>query len=164
MLLFFLGDDLYIVTKLPAYGNRPESVQKYIRQSLDALQLSYVDVYLVHTPFTFKEVEGEKFTFKDDGTVNTEPTDLIGVWKEMEKLVDQGLAKAIGISNYNIKQIKTILDNSRIKPKNLQLELQVYNQMPKLVEFCKQNDIVVTAYSSLGSPGATVFLEKLGGK
>lgn len=82
----------------------------------------------------------------------------------MEKLVDAGLTRAIGISNFNKKQIQKILDNSRIKPKNLQLELQIYNQMPKLVDFCKQNDIVVTAYSSLGSPGAITLMQKRGVK
>lgn len=76
-----VGEDLYIVTKLPAYGNRPESVQKYFKQSLDALQVSYVDMYLVHGPFTFREVEGTKFPMKEDGTADLEHTDLIGIWK-----------------------------------------------------------------------------------
>lgn len=70
---------MYIVTKLPSYGNRPESVQKYIKQSLEALQLSYVDMYLVHGPFTLREVKDTKFPIKSDGTADLEKTDLIAV-------------------------------------------------------------------------------------
>lgn len=82
----------------------------------------------------------------------------------MEKLVDQGLAKSIGLSNFNIQQIQRILDNSRIRPANLQVELHVYHQQKQLVEFCKKNNIVVTAYAPLGSPGLTVIMEQRGVK
>lgn len=80
----------------------------------------------------------------------------------MEKLVDQGLAKAIGLSNFNIKQIQRILDNARTPPANLQVELHVYHQQKELVEFCRQNNIVVTAYAPIGSPGFPVIMEKRG--
>lgn len=73
----------------------------------------------------------------------------------MEKLVDLGLVKSIGISNYNKTQIKRLLDNSRIKPTNLQIEHHAYLQQRDLVKFCKDNNIVVTAYSPLGAPGLT---------
>lgn len=80
----------------------------------------------------------------------------------MEKLQDEGLAKAIGLSNFNEKQIKRICDNSRIKPSNLQVELHVYFQQRPLVEFCTKRNITLTAYSPLGSRGVTSFIKKLG--
>lgn len=80
----------------------------------------------------------------------------------MEKLVDAGLAKAIGLSNFNLRQVKRIYDNARIKPKNLQIELHIYNRQKNLVEYCKQHDIVVTAWGPLGSPGAAAFFQRLG--
>lgn len=80
----------------------------------------------------------------------------------MEKLVDQGLAKSIGISNFNIKQIQRILDNARIRPANLQVELHIYHQQKELVQFCNANNIVVTAYAPIGSPGYPVVMEKRG--
>lgn len=80
----------------------------------------------------------------------------------MEKLQDEGLAKAIGLSNFNERQIKRICDNARIKPSNLQVELHVYFQQRPLVEFCKQRNITITAYSPLGSRGITSFMKKLG--
>jgi len=75
----------------------------------------------------------------------------------MEEQVDAGRAKAIGLSNFNEKQIQRILDNSRIKPANLQIELHVYFQQRPLVEFCKKNNITVVAYSPLGSKASMPF-------
>lgn len=71
----------------------------------------------------------------------------------MEEQVACGRAKAIGLSNFNIKQIQRVLDNCKIKPENLQVEHHLYLQQPELVEFCKENGIVVTAYSCLGAKG-----------
>lgn len=71
----------------------------------------------------------------------------------MEKQVDKGLTKAIGLSNFNVKQIQRILDNCRIKPENLQIELHLYLQQPEVLKFCKDNEIIVTAYSPLGTKG-----------
>lgn len=68
-------------------------------------------------------------------------------------MVELGLIKSIGISNFNQKQIQRILDNATIKPVVLQVELHIYLQQRELVDFCKANDIVVTAYSPLGSTG-----------
>lgn len=76
----------------------------------------------------------------------------------MEKQVTCGRTKAIGLSNFNIKQIQRVLDNCKIKPDNLQVENHLYLQQPELVEFCKSNGIVVTAYSCLGAKGGREVL------
>lgn len=76
------GEDIFIVTKLPPKGNRPEGVQKYIKKSLEALQLSYVDVYLIHTPFAFNDVEGEMFPKRTDGYADLDvTTNHVATWK-----------------------------------------------------------------------------------
>lgn len=79
------GEDLFIVTKLPPRGNRPEGVQKYIKLSLEALQLSYVDVYLIHTPFAFNEVEGQMFPVKDGKADLDLTTDHVATWKVLNQ-------------------------------------------------------------------------------
>lgn len=71
----------------------------------------------------------------------------------MEEQVDAGRTKSIGISNFNEKQIQRILDNARIPPSNLQIELHINLQQKSLVEYAKKNNIIVTSYSSLGTPG-----------
>lgn len=78
----------------------------------------------------------------------------------MEAQVDAGRAKAIGLSNFNIPQIERILKVARIPPANLQVELHLYFQQKELVEFCKKHDIVVCAYSPLGSRGSAKIVSK----
>lgn len=80
----------------------------------------------------------------------------------MEKFVDQGLIKAIGISNFNKKQVQNVIDHARIKPACLQIEMHVYLQQRELVEFCKNNNIAVVAYSPLGSRGISNIYKNSG--
>lgn len=80
----------------------------------------------------------------------------------MEEQVDAGRAKTIGVSNFNLKQTDRILKNSKIKPACLQIELHLSLQQKELVNFCQKNNVVVVAYSPLGSPGYNKFANKLG--
>lgn len=68
----------------------------------------------------------------------------------MEDQVVNGRAKSIGLSNFNIKQTQRILDNCKIRPESLQNENHLYFQSPEVVQFCKLNNIILIAYSSLG--------------
>lgn len=69
----------------------------------------------------------------------------------MEGLVQEGLVKNIGVSNFNIEQLQCILDNCEIKPVNNQIEMHPYLQNDELLEFCKKNDIIVSCYGPLGA-------------
>nr|XP_023013136.1 1,5-anhydro-D-fructose reductase-like isoform X1 [Leptinotarsa decemlineata] len=151
-------NEIFVTTKLPPNGMNPGRVATYLKRSLDALQLEYVDMYLIHTPFGFTEVEGELFRTLDDGSVDIDvSTDLVEIWKAMEKQYDLGLAKAIGISNFNKSQIERIIGHCRTIPHNLQTEHHIYLQQPELIEFCRKNNIVVTSYSSLGNRGLSAL-------
>ncbi|KAG5899518.1 hypothetical protein JTB14_008207 [Gonioctena quinquepunctata] len=149
-------EELFITTKLPNYGNRPKDVEKYLKLSLSKLNLSYVDLYLIHMPFSFHCDEAAFAPLvKEDGTFSLDVNnDIIGTWKEMEKQVESGLAKAIGLSNFNAEQLRRIHDSAEIKPTVLQVELHAYFQQKELRDTCKKLNIAVTAYSPLGSPGA----------
>lgn len=78
----------------------------------------------------------------------------------MEEQLRAGKTRSIGISNFNKSQIERILAKCSIPPQNLQIELHAYFQQKELVDFCKKNNILVTAYSPLGSPGLAKFLSK----
>ncbi|XP_043271577.1 probable Rho GTPase-activating protein CG5521 isoform X3 [Venturia canescens] len=154
-------EDLFVTTKLPHYGNRPSDVEKFIKLSLEKLGLDYLDMYLVHMPFAFVQ-DAESFApaINEDGSyVLDVDSDPVSVWKEMEKQVRNGLARSIGLSNFNEKQIQEVWDNADIKPSNLQVEMHAYHQQKKLRKFCKEHNIAVTAYSPLASPGAKAHFQ-----
>ncbi|KAK9861973.1 hypothetical protein WJX84_007934 [Apatococcus fuscideae] len=73
-------------------------------------------------------------------------------WAEMEKLVDEGLVAAIGISNFSVKKTKELLSYARIKPAANQVELHPYFRNSAISEYCKSQGIIITAYSPLGTP------------
>ncbi|XP_018579940.1 alcohol dehydrogenase [NADP(+)]-like [Anoplophora glabripennis] len=152
-------EDLFITTKLPMQAMHKDRVEKFIKTSLESLQLDYVDLYLIHGPIGTKYVEEGAPT---TANIETVETDHIAIWKKLEEQVDAGRTKAIGLSNFNIRQIDRVLKSARIKPSCLQVELNVYLQQRELVKFCQQNDIVVVAYAPLGSPGFNEFLAKTG--
>nr|XP_014276893.1 1,5-anhydro-D-fructose reductase [Halyomorpha halys] len=155
-------EDLFITTKLPNVGNRAEEVETFLKESLEYLQLDYVDLYLIHSPVGFVN-DGTILPRDESGTLLLDlDTDIIELWKGMEAQVDAGRAKNIGLSNFNINQIQRILDNCRIPPANLQVELHIYFQQNELVSFCKKNGITVCAYAPLGSPNLIQFNERIG--
>jgi aldehyde reductase len=156
-------EELFITTKLPLIAMQPNRVEEFLNKSLTALQLSYVDLYLVHCPIGLQYVsDTDLFPRKDGQLLLDNTTDLVGIWKAMEKQVDAGRAKAIGISNYNSEQIERTLKNARIQPANLQVECNVFFPQKPLREFCKKHNITVVAYAPFGSPGRKALYEKRG--
>lgn len=99
--------------------------------------------------------DGEELYPKDENNkVIFSNVDFVDTWRAMEDLVDAGLCLSIGLSNFNIVQIQRILNMARIPPCNLQIECHPYLNQQKLMDFCREHKIVITAYSSLGSPSS----------
>ncbi|CAH1959419.1 unnamed protein product [Acanthoscelides obtectus] len=155
-------DDLYIVTKLAVSGIHPDRVEMMLKKSLEDLRLKYLDLYLVHFPVGVNYVEGH--VVPPSSQMRLEHTDHVELWKKMEEQVDAGRTKAIGLSNFNIRQIERILKCCRIKPACLQIEIHAAMQQKELVDFCHKNGIVVVAYCPLGAPGYNDFLKSVGQK
>lgn len=83
-------------------------------------------------------------------------------FQSMEAQVDAGRTRSIGLSNFNSRQIARIVKAARIRPTNLQVELNVYFQQRELVAFCRALDITICAYAPLGSPGLATFSKARG--
>ncbi|XP_076318502.1 1,5-anhydro-D-fructose reductase-like isoform X2 [Tachypleus tridentatus] len=174
-------EDIFVVSKLPNGGHHRDKVLHYLQESLDDLQLSYVDLYLVHFPLSVVPTDGDaSFPRKDGKPVIDYEADLVDTWKGMEDAVDAGMTKAIGLSNFNSEQIKRIYENARIKPANLQskrvtsfphfmllpiftVECHAYFPQFKLFELCKELKITFTAYGPLGNPSLSRFLKETEG-
>ncbi|GFU03858.1 aldo-keto reductase family 1 member A1 [Nephila pilipes] len=151
-------EELFIASKLPLNGMQPDSVEYFFKLSLNALQLEYVDLYLIHFPVPSKRSDQDmEFLVFEDGHAVTDDIDLRETWKAMESLAENGLAKSIGLSNCNKKQIQRIYDSATIKPTVLQVECHAYLPQYELHEFCRKLNIAFTAYSPLGSPNHAEF-------
>ena len=153
-------EDLFVLSKLPQNGMTPEAVERFIRTSLSRLRLEYLDMYLIHFPTGTLNTgnDEEHYPLDKEGFLLQDlSTDLGQVWSAMEDCVFKGLVKGIGLSNFNKSQIQRIISNCRIVPANVQVEVNVLHQNTELIKFCSDNDIKVTAYAPLGSPGRFGF-------
>jgi len=144
-------EDLYVVSKLWNTEHEPKDVAPAFNRTLQDLGLEYLDLYLIHWPVAFASGKG-KFPTTEDGKVDYGYTPIEDTWKALEVLVQKGLTRAIGLSNFNSKQIDRIIKSGTIRPACLQIESHPYLTQDKLIKFCHSRDIQVVAYSPLGSP------------
>jgi alcohol dehydrogenase (NADP+) len=143
-------DDIFVTTKLWNSNHRPERVKPAFEASLEKLRISYLDLYLIHTPFAFQPGDEQDPRDKDGNVIYDRGVTLFDTWKAMENLVDAGRCRAIGLSDVSLKQLLPIYESARIKPAVVQVESHPYLPETELLEFCKQKDIVLLAFAPLG--------------
>ncbi|XP_055704883.1 aldo-keto reductase family 1 member B1-like [Phlebotomus papatasi] len=146
-------EDIFLVTKLSNIHHEPEHVERACRKSLANLGLDYIDLYLMHTPMAF-EFHGDEDTAPKNsaGEILSSTTDYLDTWRAMEPLVEKGLVRSIGVSNFNSAQLTRLLANCKIKPVSNQVECNPGINQGPLRNFCAKNDIALIAYSPLGRP------------
>jgi diketogulonate reductase-like aldo/keto reductase len=154
-------EDVFVTSKLWCTFFRPELVRKACERSLKDLQLPYLDLFLIHWPVALEPSDEHIPAVPRSGVCKLDNTPLLDTWKAMEKLVDEGLVKSIGLSNFNSHQIARILEICRIKPANLQVEIHANFPNTKLVEYAQSKGLTVTAYCPLGRPDQASELTNL---
>lgn len=144
-------EDLFITSKCWNTFHSTHLVPEAIQKSLKALQLDYLDLYLIHWPFGYQE-GGSIFPQDANGVSITSDVDYLDTWKGMEEVHGKGWTKAIGLSNFNVDQTKRVLAAAKVRPVCNQVECHPYLAQNELIEFSKKEGITIVAYSPLGSP------------
>uniref|UniRef100_A0A914NRI0 NADP-dependent oxidoreductase domain-containing protein n=1 Tax=Meloidogyne incognita TaxID=6306 RepID=A0A914NRI0_MELIC len=124
-------EDLFITTKLSPSNQGIKNCRQSVLDSLEKLQIEYLDLLLIHWPGTSKLRKNDP----KNSYLRAES------WKEMEKLQKEGLIRAIGVSNYNVNHLEELLEQAEILPAVNQCECHPHWYQPDLIEFCCQNGI-----------------------
>lgn len=134
--------DLFITTKVGPADQGFERCRASVLKSLANLKLDYVNLVLIHWPGT------SGLSPSDDKHASNRKES----WRALEQLVKENKVKSIGVSNYGVEHLRQLLGHCVIKPVVNQVEFHPLLTRADLLSFCKSNDIVMQAYSSLGSP------------
>lgn len=143
-----LRNEIFVTSKLPAEIKTYKETLGSFEKSLSSLDLEYIDLYLIHAPWPWYR-QGYDYSKEN-----------IEVWKAMEEIYKSGRCRAIGVSNFEISDLVAILDNCNIKPMVNQIRCFIGNTQNGLVNFCRQNNIVVEGYSPLAT-GAILTNKKV---
>jgi alcohol dehydrogenase (NADP+) len=142
-------EEIFITSKLWNNRHRKTDVVPALKETLQDLKLDYLDLFLIHWPVAFKKEVNFPSIASEYIPLSELP--LIETWSGMEQAVNEGLVKSIGVSNFSQKKLENIRLNAKIMPCMNQVECHPYLQQDDLLAYCQKNDIVLTAYSPLGS-------------
>ena len=152
-------EEVFIATKLWNNNHRPERVKPALEASLKKLQLDYVDLYLIHTPFAFQPGDEQDPRDANGNVIYDKGVTLLDTWRALEGLVDEGRCKAIGLSDVSLDQTKEIFEAGRIKPAVVHVESHPYLPQWDLLDYCRTNGIVLQAFAALGHGSEPKLLE-----
>jgi D-xylose reductase len=153
-------EELWVTSKLWNTFHRKEHVRLACERSLKDLRLDYLDLYLIHFPIALAYVPFEHrypagWYFDPESAppkMIPDPVSIGETWEAMERLVEAGLVRNIGVSNFGVSLIRDLLSYARIRPGVLQVESHPYLTQTKLLRYCQQEQIAFTAFSPLGAP------------
>jgi diketogulonate reductase-like aldo/keto reductase len=143
-------EELFVTTKLWNSNHRPERVKPAFDGSCRRLQVDYIDCYIIHTPFAFQP--GDQQDPRDDQgrVIYDSGVTLVETWRAMERLVDDGHCKSIGLSDITLERLREVVAVARIRPAMVQVESHPYLPEWELLDFCREHGIVLQAFAALG--------------
>jgi diketogulonate reductase-like aldo/keto reductase len=143
-------EDVFVTTKLWNTNHRPERVKPAFDASRRRLQIDTVDCYIIHTPFAFRPGDEQDPRDEHGQVIYDSGVTLVDTWGALERLVDDGKCKSIGLSDVNLEKLREIVTAARIKPAVVQVESHPYLPEWELLDFCREQGIVLLAFAALG--------------
>ncbi|RDB23876.1 Glycerol 2-dehydrogenase (NADP(+)) [Hypsizygus marmoreus] len=142
-------EEIFITTKLQ--WNHQHIVAQTFEESLKALDVEYIDLFLIHWPQAVFYDKGNSFPKNPDGSLKvTDEVNFNQAWAELEKIYATGKVKAIGVSNFSIKTLEQLFTTAKIVPAVNQVELHPYLAQEDLREYSAKKGIILTAYTPSG--------------
>jgi len=150
-------EDIFLTTKLPADIKNYDGALEAFETSIASLGVDYVDLYLIHAPWPWSDRGGD-YT---EGNIEA--------WRALEEIYKSGRAKAIGVSNFSVKDLEAILESGTIVPAANQIKFFIGNtEKEEVTAFCQERGILIEAYSPLatgrilGNPHVQAIADKYG--
>lgn len=133
-------NELFVVSKVAAEHKSYELAAKSIDETLEKMGLDYLDMMIIHSPQPWVEVNQSENRYVEGNRA---------AWRALEDAYKAGKLRAIGVSNFQIEDIESLMETAEIKPMVNQILLHISNTPLELVEYCKRNGIAVEAYSPI---------------
>jgi diketogulonate reductase-like aldo/keto reductase len=143
-------EDVFVTTKLWNTNHRPERVKPAFDASRRRLGIDYIDCYIIHTPFAFKPGDEQDPRDEQGRVIYDSGVTLLETWGALERLVDEGHARSIGLSDITLEKLREIVSAARIKPAVVQVESHPYLPEWELLDFCREHGIVLQAFAAVG--------------
>lgn len=134
-------EELFVVSKVAAEHKTYEDAMAGIDETLAKMGLDYLDMMIIHSPQPWVKVNQCEDRYVDGNRA---------AWRALEDAYEAGKLKAIGVSNFQIEDIESLLETAKIKPMVDQILLHISNTPIELLEYCQKKDIAVEAYSPIG--------------
>ena len=136
-------EEIFITSKVPAETKTYEGAKKDINESLERLGISYLDLMLIHAPKPWAQMflPFTKNYYKEN----------IEVYKALEEAQKEGKIRSIGVSNFGVKDLENIRKNCSVPVAVNQIRIHIGHVPEKVIDYCKEHNIVVEAYSPLGT-------------
>ncbi len=151
-------EDLWITSKLWNNAHAKKHVQPALERTLKDLQLDYLDLFLIHWPVNFQP--NIVFPKRSEEFLTADAIPIVETWQAMEKMVKKGLCRFIGVCNFNLARLIDLKRQANIQPVMNQIELHPYLQQSRMLEYCNEQKVRLTAYSPLGSRDRPAALKK----